>query len=180
MERVVIPLRDKKIYIGLVVAVLFLVLSGYMFQTKESPAFNMSPMLVKTASALSFMFFAVIAYFLVQTIIKGRDAFLAGPKGIYDSSSGLALGFVPWEDIKSVEVRSFDKIDYLLIDLNDVKKYKSNENEYFARIIDMNMNYYKAPIAISSKKLKCNIKDLAAFLQDLHKQSLHVKEDLNG
>jgi hypothetical protein len=145
-------------------------LSANMLFTTQKPAFDMNVMLVKIASVITLIFFAMIFFICVKTLIKGREGLLAGPKGVYDNSSPLAFGFIPWSDISHMCIRKIEKIDFLLIYLKDVEKYKNSENEFLSKIIEMNTKLYETPVAINSKHLKCDIYELEKTLKNMHEK----------
>lgn len=173
MQKITIYIKERKLYFYCIGALFLTLLSANMLLTNQKPAFEINETLVKVASVATLLFFGMLFFIILKTLIKGREGFLAGTKGIYDNSSALAFGFVPWEDVDYINVRKIDKTDYLLVHLNDVQKYKDGENEFLGKIIDVNMKLYKTPIAINSKRLRCNVYELEKTLSRMHKEFLN-------
>lgn len=173
MEKITIYIKERKLYIYTLVSLGIVALSANMLLSTQSPAFNMNVTLVKIASLITLAFFAMIFFVCMKMLIKGREGFLAGPKGIYDNSSVLSFGFIAWDDIDFIRVKKSEKILYLIIGLKDIEKFK--EDLTLSKIIEINMKLCNYPVAINSQNLRCNIYELEKTLKNMYEDFLHIK-----
>lgn len=114
--------------------------------------------------------------FIVLPVLFGWQYFIKlfdkGPglvideNGITDNSPDLAIGLIPWSDIKRFSILKKKSREYLLIEVADPKSYinqqkggfKRNQMEYF-------LKKHGAAIYISNRMLDCDMYWLQSILE---------------
>lgn len=81
--------------------------------------------------------------------IRTKSAILeVDDRGITDNSSSLAIGFVPWEDIKSIRITSFWSSRYIGLDLVREKDYYQKYSFLKRKIAELNKKLGLASVNI--------------------------------
>ncbi|RRD95637.1 hypothetical protein EII17_02375 [Clostridiales bacterium COT073_COT-073] len=143
---------------------LALILSGGILIKQEKNSFLM--ILYFVCALIVFFNFL---FFLKK--LRTKSAILEiDDRGIMDNSSALALGVVPWEDIKIVRITSFWGTKYIGLDLIDEQKYYQ---KYFwlKRIIaELNKKLGMASINISLELAGQKVDDIYPQIMEIQKQ----------
>src|SRR4051812_22343719 len=100
-DQIEIRLSKRKLILMLIGSIIFVVLGVSCVINPEkyhSIMFN-NPSLIFVTGIASIIFFAICAIAFIIKFGDKRPGLIISDKGIFDNSSGVIAGFIPWSDI---------------------------------------------------------------------------------
>lgn len=114
-----------------------------------------TPALDQAAGLLAILFGAACGLYLLRKLVDRRPGL-----GLTDNSSGIATGFVPWEDIAGVEARELMGQRMLVFHLVDVEKYMRRHGVLVRPIARANVALCGSPLVIAPHALAIEFDEL--------------------
>lgn len=111
----------------------------------------------------------ILSLFVIANLIKIfdlREGLSISDEGIYDNSSIAALGFIPWEDVMSINVLKINNAALISVRAKNPEKYMKRTNIFTSFIIKGNLKMSGTPITISVNNLKCTFEELEQWIFD--------------
>ncbi|MDR1555226.1 MAG: hypothetical protein LBS39_04275 [Campylobacteraceae bacterium] len=167
MDEIRFELKNSRLYVVIAVFTIFFLMGVWVLLHSNSPALNINPVLVKISSFVSLIFFSMIIYFCVKTVLSKRVGLIIGKNGITDKASLLSLGFISKKSIKSAKVEQIEDRYYLLVELLDKDRYLNNENDYISRLLKDNIKKYDHEVVIPLYNLKCSFEEVEDAINTL-------------
>lgn len=120
---------------------------------------------------VSILFFGLISIFVFRKFSDNKPGLIINSEGVYDNSSGVAAGLIPWNDIEEIQIAQVMNQQFLMLIV-------VNPNDYINKISNpikrnaMRLNYksYGSPISISSNALQTNFDELHLLLIEKMKE----------
>lgn len=171
---VVIPLSKMKMMMLFIGAVLFVVL-GLILIIYEPESINhsnryawiMKPFPRFLAGFVCVVFFGLAAITMLFRLFNKKPGLIINEKGINDNSSALALGFIPWKDIREVKIVTVNQNKFILIIVRNPIDYLNKTTQWLKfRGLKLNFRYYETPICISANSLQIKFDELYTLLVD--------------
>ncbi|MCI3938893.1 hypothetical protein MQX03_16960 [Chryseobacterium aahli] len=171
---VVIPLSKMKMTLLFIGAVLFVVL-GLILIIYEPESINhssryawvMKPFPRFLAGFVCVVFFGLAAITMLFRLFNKKPGLIINEKGINDNSSALALGFIPWKDIREVKMVTVNQNKFILIIVWNPIDYLNKTTQWLKlRGLKLNFRYYETPICISANSLQIKFDELYTLLVD--------------
>ncbi|MBC3873970.1 STM3941 family protein [Undibacterium flavidum] len=160
----VIELSKTKILFLITIACGFVVGGLWMLQLDSAEIaaqrrFN-NPILVHGIGVVSIAFFGLCGLFGVKKIFDKKPGLILSAAGIFDNSSGVSAGLVPWSEILGFDIFEVQKQKTLIVKIAKPERYI--ERGGFAKRALNRMNYKLcgSPIAITSNSLKIDFDEL--------------------
>jgi hypothetical protein len=170
MEPIVIKYNTNKL-VWYTFLALFFVVGGYFMFGKESSRYSKEVTYV--ASVICVIFGTIGAgVFIKRLVAKDKTALILDSKGITDKSSGVSLGFIPWEDvtgIKLTEVRSgrFAKNYFITVMVKNPEEYIAKSKNVAARYsLQWSTDRYGSPINITPNATDIKHTELKKMVKD--------------
>lgn len=117
------------------------------------------------AGLVCFVFFGFALIIMVIRLFNKNPGLIINEKGIYDNSNVLALGFIPWKDIKHIKIVKINNGEFILIILRNPKEYLNKTTQWLKlRGLKMNYRYHGTPICLSANSLQIDITNLYDLL----------------
>lgn len=89
--------------------------------------------------------------------------------GILNNSNILNSTFIPWSDIKEIQIIPVLSTKFLILHLLNNKKYiESASNPIVKKLMLANQKKYGSPISITSGSLKIKFEDLMKIIIEQH------------
>ncbi|KUJ51614.1 hypothetical protein AR685_08165 [Chryseobacterium sp. JAH] len=178
IDTVVIPLSRIKMTLLFLGAVLFVVLGLILIIYEPEPtnhsnryAWIVKPFPRFLAGFVCVVFFGFAAITMLFRLSNKKPGLIINEKGINDNSSALALGFIPWKDIKEVKMVNVNQNKFILVIVQNPIDYLNKTTQWLKlRGLKLNFRYYETPICISANSLQINFDDLYKLLVDNAKQ----------
>lgn len=173
-----IPLSKLKMTL-LLMGVLALTLLGLflIFLDPESINFSsrhswiMRPIPRFIAALICIIFFGFTSIMMIIRLFNKNPGLIINEKGIYDNSTALALGFIPWKDIKDIKIVNINNGKFILIVLRNPIEYLNKTTQWIKlRGIKMNYKYHGTPICFSANSLKIKTINLYSLLAEKRKE----------
>jgi hypothetical protein len=164
----VIELHKKKLIFLIFVACMFVAFGCWLMQMNSAEIeahrrFN-SPWFVHGIGLLSILFFGLCGVFGIRKLFDKTPGLIFSVKGIYDNSSGVSAGLIPWTEIQGFSVFEIKKQKMLVIKVITPEKYIEVGNPVKRALNRMNYKMCGSPIAISSNALKVSFEELQDIL----------------
>jgi hypothetical protein len=163
-----IPLSKSKLYLSVLLSLMFVALGFWMLSgTPQSDhvIFGNKTLMMITG-LVSIGFFGLAGFTAFRKISDSKPGLLVDAQGITDNSSGLAVGHIPWADIRGFNMKSTFNQKFLMVLLNNPEDYINRQTSGFKRnAMRMNLRTHGSPVTLSAGTLKTNMKDLQALLE---------------
>jgi hypothetical protein len=169
MERTEIAMSKSKMTKMLTGSIAFVLIGLWLliFQpTIGNPLFD--NVIVKYGIAIAaILFFGYTLFFSIKKLADKKPGIVIDDSGIYDNSSAVSVGLIPWTDIRQISTVTVMRQEFVIIGVSNPEHY-INKQPNFLKRKGMQYNYknYGSPIAISANGLKCNVKDLVRLLEE--------------
>ncbi len=168
-EQIEIPISKNKLTLLLIVSLLF-VAAGLWFVIKPPTISNPvigNPILILTVGVASILFFGLCAVFIAKKLPDKTPGLIINNQGVTDNSSAVAVGLIPWDDIKEITITNVANQKFLMLIVKNPDDYINRQTGFIKKkAMQMNYNSYGSPISISANGLKCNFDELFKTLQD--------------
>ena len=119
-----------------------------------------TPALDQAVGLLAILFGAACGLYLLRKLVDRRPGLVLTPLGLTDNSSGVATGFVPWEDIAGVEARELMGQRMLVFHLVDIEKYLRRHGVPMRLIARANVALCGSPLVIAPHVLAIEFDEL--------------------
>ncbi|KAF2516460.1 STM3941 family protein [Flavobacterium foetidum] len=167
-NQIEIPLSKKKMFLSLVISVLFICLGIWFLTappTSNHPIYG-NPILFFSCGIVSVIFFGYAGFTIFKKLGDKKPGLLINSEGITDNSSNIAAGIVLWSDITRISTVNVMNQKFLIIAVKNPNEYINRQSGILKRkTAEMNYKTYGSPISISANTLKTNFKDLYDLLQ---------------
>jgi hypothetical protein len=118
-------------------------------------------------------FIALLGFLLgtlyFRQILKNGPGLIIDNTGFHDYSSGLAAGYIPWDEVKALKIVMLPRpnkrrsVAVILKDPNAILDRQTNALKRKAMIV--NLRNYGSPIQLSPSSLQCSFDELLKHLQ---------------
>jgi hypothetical protein len=128
------------------------------------PIFS-NPTLVFIIGLASILFFGLLGFYIFKKLFDKSPGLIISDEGVYDNSSAVSAGFVPWTDI--VEIKETKVVNQLFINLvvKNPQDYIDRQKSAFKRkTMQINHKNYGTVIGISTNGLKIKYDELKALI----------------
>jgi hypothetical protein len=165
-EKIEIPFSKKKLYLGVIGSIVFVVLGVLMFLIAAeygdgSERLLRNEIVLKMIGGVGVLFFGAIGIFLIIKLSDKRPGLVLDASGITDNSHGASAGFIPWSDITQITTKQVMATKFLLIHVKKPEAFISKaESKMKARLMQANLKTYGTPLSITSNSLTYNFKAL--------------------
>lgn len=111
------------------------------------------------------LFFGMILIYLLGRLSDHSPGLLINSQGIFDRSSAVAVGLIPWEEITDLSVKTARGQSFLTIHVRHPERF-TNEGSWLKRmLLRGNQRFYGSPIYISSNTLEVNFSQLVTIVE---------------
>lgn len=160
----VIELSKTKILFLIAVACGFVVGGLWMFQLDSAEIasqrrFN-NPILAHGIGVVSIAFFGLCGLFGIKKLFDKKPGLVLNAMGIFDNSSGVAAGLIPWTEIVGFDIFEVQNQKTLVIKVLNPERYIKAGGSLNRALNRMNFKLCGSPIAITSNTLKIGFKEL--------------------
>lgn len=175
-NKIVIPINKRGTLLYILGSMAFVMAGFLLILFRELIAETMpmnssaSVFIIVLIGAASIIFFGICAVLYCKRLTKTEPILIVDEQGITDNSSALALGFVPWGDVKSIDIAevnaSFGVIEkFININVTDEEKYLSKATKIQRPIIQSNINSGHGVIAINLNSTGIKLEDVFPKMQ---------------
>ncbi len=142
-----IPLNKSKLRLYVLGSIVF-VIGGYL-------------MLWNIMGVAAIVFFGATGIYGSIKLFDTKMGLKIDASGITDNTGAMSIGLIEWKDVSAIRTKQVMSTRFLFIDTINPEKYvKKAKNIAQKKLIQVNMNKYETPIAISSNSLSCNFQEL--------------------
>ncbi len=169
-----IPLSKGKMIFLLLGALLFVILSVFIFLNAEEMLTRRisNPIFIKIIAIIGFLFFGVILMSILKKMISNQSGLIISNEGIWDNSSGVSVGMIKWEDIVGIRKVKASGVNFILIDVKNAESYLNNTKGIIKRqAMKANMRKYSTPISLSAAGLKFSFNKLEELILKKYKEN---------
>jgi hypothetical protein len=163
-DETIIALSKAKILAIVVGSIGFVAIGFWMVfldaaEIESSRKFN-SPTFVYFFGVLSILFFGMCGAYGAKKFFDKSPGLVLNSEGMFDNSSGLSAGNIPWSDITGFSIFQIHKQKMLVVKVTNPDKYSNTGNVFKRMLKKTNFKMCGSPIAISSNGLKTNFDEL--------------------
>lgn len=168
LDEQVIELSKTKLLLLVVGAGVFVALGLGLLQMdaasiEANRRFN-SPWLVHGLGLVCVLFFGLCGVFAARKLFFDKaPGLVLNARGLFDNSSGVAAGWIPWSEILGFAVFELQKQKSLVILVRDPQKYIEAGHPMKRALNRMNFKLCGSPIAISANTLKIDFDALKSL-----------------
>jgi hypothetical protein len=153
-------------------AVVFLALSIWML-TLPSATLSFQGTL---AAWICIPFSILVGAFAFSRLCSNRPALIIDEKGITDNASGMAVGFVPWDDITGAGIAKFRRQQFLGIAVRNPEQYLAKAGRLKRMLMKTNRSTLGYVINIPQVALSVSIEKLLAHINE-HREHLEPRRN---
>ena len=168
-EQIEIPLSKTKMILTFLGSLMFVGL-GIWFLTNPPKSNHWlfgNPTLILIAGIASVIFFGLVAVIIFRKFSDKKPGLIINRQGIFDNSSGVSAGLIPWTDIQEIKISQVMSQKFLMFIVRNPEYYLEKvTNPLKKNAMKMNYKTYGSPISISSNALQTNFDDLHKLLID--------------
>ncbi len=174
-DKIEIALSKSKLTKGLVASIVFVALGLWIliYKPTVSNAMFDNPFVKYGAAIASILFFGFAIFYYSFKLTDKKPGIVIDDNGILDNSSAVAVGLIPWKDIKQFATAKVMKQEFLIIIVYNPEFYISRQTNIFKKKgMQYNLNNYGSPLAISANGLKSSLTELTEILdKELYRQT---------
>ena len=163
-NEIVIHLSKRKMALNLFGALAFVGLgSWFLIEADEMGRYD--PLFIRAVGIASISFFGLGAVLLGRKLFDRAPGLIINSQGIFDNSSGIATGLIPWEQIIRISVHRVQSQRFLTIEVRDPRPYLKQGNFLKRLARKANNRYFASPVQISATSLDTDFDELLAVTQ---------------
>jgi len=167
----IVHYNRKKIFLYALFMIILSVFLIIMELFMNEDSFNYTVSISSIIPLFSILILITIGFYFFKLSFKKEPALTVNKVGIFDESSWTSVGFIPWSDIKKIEIVEFYKVNFIKVSLYNTKKYL-NKKSFFQNIfLFLNNKFYGSPIFITPNFLLVNIDYLFEKMYYFHEKS---------
>ena len=168
-EQIEIQLSKSKLTLLFLGSIMFVGLGGWF--VISPPEVNIlifsNPTVVFIVGLASILFFGLVGIYLFKKLFDKSPGLIISAEGVFDNSTGVSVGFVPWTDIVEIkETKVFNQSFINLVVKNPQEYIDSPRIAFKRRLMQINYKSYGTVIGISTNGLKIKYKELKALLDE--------------
>ncbi|MCD1115278.1 hypothetical protein LO744_00100 [Chryseobacterium sp. C-17] len=108
---------------------------------------------------------------MIIRLFNKNPGLIINEKGIYDNSSALAVGFIPWKDIIDIKIVDINNGKIILIVLRNPIDYLNKTSHWLKfRTGKMNYNSNGTPVCLFANYLQIEATNLYSLLTEKRKE----------
>lgn len=173
-----IGFKKSRIFFLLAAALVFILLCGW-YITAPSEGFPFPPWVMVTVGWAGLLFFGVALFYIVRMLRRNQPALQINTTGLYDRTTGVAVGRIDWEDIEGFRSKSVLGNRFILVDVTDPEEYiRRGEGKLAQKALRANFKKYGAPITIGTDNIKIDHDELLTILEGELKNYRALPDDL--
>lgn len=115
---------------------------------------------------LATVFFGAAFIFIVKSNISDKPLLVIGEQGITDMSTACSVGFIAWEEIKSIYVEKSCGQKFIGITIYDLNKLIDRISPLKKVVIKANLIFKYAPVAINLSTADMDFDKALALIQE--------------
>jgi len=169
-------IKSSKIKIVLLVAgALAFVLVGAFFLIVGPEEFSsgrrsVDPGLFYLIGSAAVLFFGACLIFGIRKLFDSQPGLVLDANGIYDNSTGVSVGFVPWDDVVDIGRLVIVKQKFVVVIVRNPEKYTETGNKFARMTKRANASRYKSPVHISANTLQIKFEELEGKVAEYFKR----------
>jgi hypothetical protein len=164
-REIVIPLSKRKLLFGLVLCLLFVALSGWLWNTvAANPRFD--PVIVRIVCILVGFLAGLGGTYSCIGLFDKKPGLILDNEGIVDNSSGVATGRIPWHEITGFKITEISHQKFLTILVQDSEPYIERSSRLRRLVNAANAAMIGSPINISSNALQIRFDELVELVTE--------------
>jgi hypothetical protein len=130
-----------------------------------------NPILQYAICVLCIVFFGYASYFYFKKTKDTTPGLVISDEGIFDNSSGVSAGFIPWSDVQDITELKVFKQKFVCIGVKNPQEYIDKQESALKRkALQLNHTIYGAVISITANGLECNHERLKSLLKQKHSE----------
>lgn len=176
-DELAIELSKTKIVIIIVGSCAFVALGVWLFAMPPESIHHMTPVMglpfnnplfVHSVGIVAIVFFGGCAVYGIRKMFDKKPGLVFNSAGIIDNSSGVAAGFVPWNEILGAEIFQIMNQPCLVIQVKNPENFVARGNPLKSLAMKTNMKMCGSPITIGPNTLKMSFPELLTTFQRYH------------
>ncbi|KMN83674.1 hypothetical protein VK98_01625 [Chromobacterium sp. LK11] len=120
------------------------------------------------AGGAAMLFFGGCCLLGLRQWLQNPPALVFNALGLWDHSSQIAVGLIPWADIVGWEVSAVRGQKFLIVKVRTPETYLSKLGPVARLFSRFNFMCYGSPIAISSSALQASLDEVLALVERYH------------
>jgi hypothetical protein len=159
-DRVAVPLSRMRLLLMLAGALAFVALGWWMIPNAGSARSSVRYWELVMISAATIGFFGWVGVALAVKLFDPRPGLVIDREGIFDNSSGVSAGHVPWSEIKRFHVTGVKRERFLTIVVADPEKYIRRASLLKRPWMRMNAKQFGGAIQIGANALRMDFEEM--------------------
>ncbi len=159
---IIIPLSKKKNVLLVLGSLLFVALGFFLLMIPEE---EYGPSLFSKVAAYScIVLFGLCAIVGVMKLFDKKPGLVINDKGIFDNSSGVSVGLIPWSTIMFIRVSEIVSSKFILIGVANAEKIMSEQNIFKKFMLKSTNKIYGTPVSLNPTALQVKLEELENIL----------------
>jgi hypothetical protein len=172
MNEVVIKQDKKKAIKLLILGSIMLLVSIFVFL---NGVFD-EEILYVTIGIIATLFFGACFMFIAKSTLSDKPLLLIGQDGITDMSTASSIGFIAWEEIKSIYVQKSFNQKFIGINIYDLDKLMKRISLLRRTVIKINLILKFPPVAINLDTADIEFNEALLLIEkNLEHHKIHLR-----
>lgn len=124
--------------------------------------------LIYTFSLLGILFFGFAGVYILIRLRDVDPVIVVNGQGILNRTNASGKQFIPWDEITGIETAQMKGTQFLLVYVQNPKKYIGNGNFFQKILMGLNHKTYGTPISITPQSANCTFGELSAAIESRH------------
>jgi len=168
-ERIEIQLSKSKLTLLFLGSIMFVGLGVWYVISPPKVYISIfsNPIEVFIVGLASIFFFGLVGFLIFKKFFDKSPGLIISNEGVFDNSSGVSAGFVPWTDIVEIKETKVFNQTFINLVVRNPQDYIDRQNSAFKRkLTKINYNSYGTVIGFSANGLKIKYKELKDLLDE--------------
>ncbi|MDZ7918648.1 STM3941 family protein [Rhodoferax sp.] len=128
----------------------------------------------KVIALLGVAFFGKTGLFALTRLFSNKPAVIIDSVGITDNASALAAGFIPWSDIVSAGIFTFQKQKFLGLSLRNPEEYLAKVSAFKRILMKTNSSWVGYLVTIPQVTLSMPVEELIAHVHQYQQMDRQI------
>ena len=161
---------QKKIFRSLLFAALGVLMSLLSFAVFFFDFFE-ADTYMRIIGLFGFIFFIICTILIIKVRFKNKNVLVVNSEGITDKSSAIALGFIPWHDVKNMKIRSVNGNKFIEVQIDNEALHLERLKQWQRKAIEINREMGQEAVLINLAFTGHKPEDVLNVMQEIYLQA---------
>ena len=170
-KKFVIKQNQRKQFLLILLSIIML--SGAFFVFFYNKDISEIKYINKIIGAIGIIFFGACLIFIIKRFIKPKDILVIDQNGILDNSTAVSIGFIPWNEIKSVYINRVFTETFICVEVENIEEKLKGLSFFKRNMIKFNLKMGNAPVSITLNSTNYKPEEVLEIIKNYKEVHIH-------